>query len=215
MGDDLARGDDVAASRALERISDADRERAAELVRAAFGDGRIDLDEIDGRLGAVMAARTRGDLEAALVHLPGADAVLAATQLLVPGAAGEPTPIKGTHARIHRTGRWDVPSHLVVKLVHSSLVLDFMEAVLPGSEIRVDVDFTHSKLRVIVPDDIMVEASGLDQHGSKVRLQPSHITAPPRAVVRLGGRLHWSKVTAVPPGRRRLRAMRKGTRPSS
>ena len=63
--------------RALQRVSDAERERAAEFVRAAVTDGRLDLDEIDVRLGAALAARTRGDLEAALIDLPGAEAVLA------------------------------------------------------------------------------------------------------------------------------------------
>ncbi|MBB5791158.1 DUF1707 SHOCT-like domain-containing protein [Jiangella mangrovi] len=55
MGDEpVRRGDE--ASWALERVSDADRERGAELVRTAYGDGRIGLDEIDERLGAVMSA---------------------------------------------------------------------------------------------------------------------------------------------------------------
>ncbi|WP_051426343.1 DUF1707 SHOCT-like domain-containing protein [Jiangella gansuensis] len=217
MGDELARGGDAAASRALERVSDADRERAAEFVQTALGDGRIGLDEIDERLGAVMAARTRGDLEAALVHLPGADAALATTQPVVPatGRASEPTTINGTHARIRRTGRWEVPAHLVVTMVHSWMVLDLMEADLPGPEIRVDVDLTHSRLRVIVPDDIRVEDSGLEQHGSTVSVEPARGTTSPRAVVRLSGRLHWSKVAAEPPGWRRRRELRKAARRSS
>jgi hypothetical protein len=211
MGDEPVRREDGAAAGALERISDADRERAAELVQAAFGDGRIGVEEIDERLGAVMAARTRGDLGAALVHLPGADAVLAATQSVVPAAsrAGEPTTINGTHARIKRTGRWDVPAHLVVTLVHSKLVLDLTEADLPGPEIRVDADLTHSRLRVIVPDDIRVVESGVEQHGSKVRVEPVPGATPPRAVVHVTGRLSWSKVTAVGPGRRRRRELRR------
>lgn len=195
----------------LERISDADRERAADLVQAALGDGRIGMDEIDERLGAVLAARTRGDLEVALVHLPGADAVLAATHPVVPAAsrAGEPTTISGTHTRIHRTGRWDVPAHLVVTLVHSSLVLDLTEARLPGPQLRVDVDLTHSRLRLIVPGDLLVEAGELEQTGAKVRLEPAHDTASPRAVVRLSGRLHWSRVASGAPGWRRRRALRR------
>ncbi|WP_116951260.1 DUF1707 SHOCT-like domain-containing protein [Jiangella endophytica] len=215
MGDEPGRREDLAASQALQRVSDADRERAAELVRAAYGDGRIGVDEIDERLGAVMAARTRGDLEAALVHLPGADDVLAATHpVLAVSRAGEPTTINGTHARIERTGRWEVPAHLVVTLVHSSVVLDLMEAVLPGPEIRVDVDLTHSRLRVIVPDDVRVDVSNLEQHGSKVRVDPRGDAAAPRAVVRLTGRLGWSRVAAAAPGRRRRRELRKAARPS-
>lgn len=211
MGDDVARREDGAGSRALERVSDADRERAAEFVQAALGDGRIGLDEIDERLGAVLAARTRGDLEAALVHLPGADAVLAAAGPVLPAPrpAGEPATISGTHAKMQRTGRWEVPAHLVVTLVHSSLVLDLTEAVLPGPELRVDADLTHSRLRLIVPDDIRVEAADLEEHGSKVRVEPGQNATSPRAVVRVTGRLQWSRVAAVAPGRRRRRELRR------
>ncbi|WP_053202738.1 DUF1707 SHOCT-like domain-containing protein [Jiangella muralis] len=211
MGDDVARREDGAGSLALERVSDADRERAAEFVQAALGDGRIGLDEIDERLGAVLAARTRGDLEAALVHLPGADAVLTTAGSVAPAPrpAGEPATINGTHARMQRTGRWEVPAHLVVTLVHSSLVLDLTEAALPGPELRVDADLTHSRLRLIVPDDIRVEATDLEEHGSKVRVEPAHSATPPRAVVRVTGRLQWSRVAAVAPGRRRRRELRR------
>jgi hypothetical protein len=45
------------------RISDADRERVAGLLRVAASEGRLDLAELDERLGAVYAARTRGDIE--------------------------------------------------------------------------------------------------------------------------------------------------------
>ncbi|SDT12404.1 DUF1707 domain-containing protein [Jiangella sp. DSM 45060] len=213
MGDDVGRREDGAESRALERVSDADRERAAEFVRTALGDGRIGLDEIDERLGAVLGARTRGDLAAALVHLPGADAVLAAAEP-VPATrrAGEPVTITGTHARMQRSGRWEVPAHLVVTLVHSSLVLDLTEADLPGPLLRVDADLTHSRLRLIVPDDIRVEATDLDEHGSKVRFEPARNDTPPRAVVRVTGRLQWSKVSAAAPGRGRRRLLRRADR---
>ncbi|SEE89696.1 DUF1707 SHOCT-like domain-containing protein [Jiangella alba] len=206
MGDDVARREE----RALERVSDADRERAAEFVRTALGDGRIGLEEIDERLGAVLGARTRGDLEAALVHLPGADAVLAAAEpVSATRPAGEPVTITGTHARMQRSGRWDVPTHLVVTLVHSSLVLDLTEVVLPGPQLLIDADLTHSRLRLIVPDDVRVEATDLDEHGSKLRFEPARNDIPARAVVRVTGRLQWSRVTAVAPGRRRRRLRRR------
>ena len=38
------------------RASDADRERVAEVLRAAAGDGRLTLEELDERLDAVFAA---------------------------------------------------------------------------------------------------------------------------------------------------------------
>ena len=52
------------------RCSDLDRERVAETLRAATGDGRLTLTELEERLGAVYAARTYGELEPALADLP-------------------------------------------------------------------------------------------------------------------------------------------------
>jgi hypothetical protein len=45
------------------RASDADREAAAERLRQACLEGRLDSDELDQRLGEAYAARWTGDLE--------------------------------------------------------------------------------------------------------------------------------------------------------
>jgi Domain of unknown function (DUF1707)/2TM domain len=52
------------------RVSDADREHLVERLRRAAGEGRLDLAELDERLTAAYAARTRGDLEALVRDLP-------------------------------------------------------------------------------------------------------------------------------------------------
>src|SRR4051794_33856270 len=45
------------------RASDADREAAAERVRQACFEGRLDSEELEARLGEVYAARWTGDLQ--------------------------------------------------------------------------------------------------------------------------------------------------------
>jgi len=52
------------------RVADADREKVAEVVRAAVGAGYFDLDEADRRLQAVYAATVRGDLVGITADLP-------------------------------------------------------------------------------------------------------------------------------------------------
>src|SRR5690242_8681909 len=52
------------------RISDADRHRVAEVLREAAGEGRLGLEELDGRLEATYAARTYADLVPITVDLP-------------------------------------------------------------------------------------------------------------------------------------------------
>ncbi len=49
------------------RASDAEREAAADVLRTAASEGRLDTDELDERVGQVYAARTRGEL-ATLTH---------------------------------------------------------------------------------------------------------------------------------------------------
>ena len=52
------------------RVSDAEREAAAAEVREHFASGRLDQEELNERLSAVFAARTRGDLTAVFTDLP-------------------------------------------------------------------------------------------------------------------------------------------------
>jgi hypothetical protein len=53
------------------RVSDAEREHVAGLLNRALERGLLDLDEFSTRLTAAMAARTRGELNALLLDLPG------------------------------------------------------------------------------------------------------------------------------------------------
>lgn len=53
------------------RAADADRERAAEVLRTGFAEGRLDKDEYDTLLGQVYSAQTYGDLVTLTSQLPG------------------------------------------------------------------------------------------------------------------------------------------------
>jgi hypothetical protein len=48
----------------------ADRERTIDVLKAAFGEGRLSKDEFDSRSARVLAARTYGDLAALVADLP-------------------------------------------------------------------------------------------------------------------------------------------------
>ena len=58
--------------RATLRASDADRERIAEQLRHATGEGRLLAEELEERLERTFAARTYGELDAVVADLPGA-----------------------------------------------------------------------------------------------------------------------------------------------
>jgi hypothetical protein len=52
------------------RVSDAEREAAAAELQEHFASGRLNQDELDERLAAAFAAKTRGDLNALFTDLP-------------------------------------------------------------------------------------------------------------------------------------------------
>ena len=53
------------------RTSDEERESAVTLLREHGAAGRLDVDELEQRIGAAYAARTHGELEALFGDLPG------------------------------------------------------------------------------------------------------------------------------------------------
>jgi hypothetical protein len=56
------------------RAADADRDRAADILSAAYSEGRLSRDEYDARLGNALAARTYADLDQLVSDLPAARA---------------------------------------------------------------------------------------------------------------------------------------------
>jgi hypothetical protein len=67
------------------RASHADRERAVDVLKAAFAEGRLDQDEYTERVGQVHISRTYGDLAALTADLPAGP-----LGTLVPGPGSAP-----------------------------------------------------------------------------------------------------------------------------
>src|SRR5439155_17277911 len=68
---------DVSADPPALRASDAERERAVELLRAQAGEGRLTLEELAQRIETAYASRTREELERITADLPAATAASA------------------------------------------------------------------------------------------------------------------------------------------
>ncbi|MFI5063077.1 MAG: DUF1707 domain-containing protein, partial [Streptosporangiales bacterium] len=133
------------------RVSDADREQAAEVLRTAAGDGRITIDELDERLEAAYGAKTYGDLAAVTADLPLAGPKPPA----VPGAAVPAQPgtfpadrIGGTPgpgvsiavmSGVDRAGGWVVPPRHTVFTLMGGVQLDLREARFSEREVTIDV----------------------------------------------------------------------------
>jgi Domain of unknown function (DUF4190)/Domain of unknown function (DUF1707) len=77
------------------RASDADRDRTADALKAAFVDGRLTKDELDARLDRLYNARTYADLDALTDDLPAwmrPGALAAPGQLVHPARPGAIVP---------------------------------------------------------------------------------------------------------------------------
>jgi Domain of unknown function (DUF1707) len=157
------------ADRRLLRVSDADREQAAEVLRQAAGDGRISFDELDQRLDAAYKARTYGDLTEVTADLPAPGQPPPAPVAIAPGTfppariGGEPG--AGVSVAIlggvDRGGTWVVPPRHSVVAVLGGVQLDLREARFSQREVTIDVFTLMGGVDITVGDDVEVDVSGV------------------------------------------------------
>lgn len=156
------------------RASDADRERVAEVLRAAAADGRIGLDELDERLEQLYAAKTYGELEPVVEDLPGlADVRPGPSPAVTPKrevpqrVGGAPTSrvAKAIFGGVSRRGQWVVPAHYRVKAVFGGVELDLREARLESAEVTIESKAVFGGVSIVVPPDVTVIMEGTGVFG--------------------------------------------------
>ena len=140
------------------RISDADREFAAERLREAWAEGRITVMELETRLEEVYAAVYAADLRQPLAELPGGDVV---APPLGGKAGAKPTVLRAGAAGIKRTGEWIVPARLQVKGGMGSVVLDFCEAEIRHSVVQIELKLGTGSVKLILPDRATADVDAL------------------------------------------------------
>jgi len=166
------------------RVSDDERAHVLALLEKATGRGLIDIDEYAERSGKVIAARTRRDLNAVLIDLPGlqiggrsVDAATAATRPVAqpgPGYSGAVPPtggvleLLGWGARTFK-GYWTVPPLIVVGGTGASTRLDFTQAQLVSNTVTVEFRSNYGgAAEFIVPVGSTVRVDGLQMRGGHV-----------------------------------------------
>jgi len=156
------------------RVSDAEREHAADVLRRAAGDGRITFDELDERLTAAYAAKTYGELAAVTEDLPEAGPQPPAVTAPMPPAAAAArfpetrfggTPGSGISVAVmseaHRTGGWVVPPSYTAVAIMGAVNLDLREAQFSGHEITIQTFALMGGIDIIVDEEIAVDVSGI------------------------------------------------------
>jgi hypothetical protein len=141
------------------RISDADRDRAAEVLREAHAQGRISIDELDERLTSVYNAKTFADLVPVTRDLPAAQ-----------DAATAPAPARGRiggTARFKlslailggasREGQWVVPPEYTAVATLGGIKLDMRDATFAEAETTIKAVAVMGGMEITVPEDADVE----------------------------------------------------------
>ena len=150
------------------RASDADRERVANVLREAAGDGRLTMDELDERLDAVYAAKTYAELEPITHDLPDAGAAHAPAPSLA--APRDPARFGGTPTSsgavailggFTRKGDWVVPKEFTAFMFMGGGEIDLRDARFSEREVTIHIVAIMGGCEVIVPDDATVYVTGI------------------------------------------------------
>ncbi|GAB3440246.1 DUF1707 domain-containing protein [Streptomonospora sediminis] len=149
--------------RAALRASDADRDRAADILGAALAEGRISQEEHSDRTDAAYAARTLGELAPLTADLPdaaaGAGPAPAGPHGDTGGMVRAPNGtenIRSVLAAAVRKGRWLVEPRTNVATVLGATELDMRSAVLSQHEVTVRVTLLLGALKLVVPPGVNV-----------------------------------------------------------
>jgi hypothetical protein len=171
------------------RASDADRERVADQLRQASGEGRLTVDELDERLTSCYSARTVNELSRLTADIVPRDPASLSTPVpdrptVRPGPGGTST-IVSIMGGNDRKGRWRVASRLNVVSIMGGADLDFTQAEFAQRETTITVFSLMGGNDLRVPDGVEVHVSKfalMGGHGVKLSDAPPPPGAP---VIRL------------------------------
>src|SRR6201997_2098700 len=134
------------------RASDTDRDRVLAMLGDAMSDGRLTAEEHAERVQRAIAARTLGELAELTADL----AVSSAQPVRLDGGKV----IAGIFGPARRDGRWVVPESLSVTAMFGEVEIDFTQAILQASRVRLYGTVMGGRLRIVVPDGVSVVMTG-------------------------------------------------------
>jgi len=152
--------------------SDAERERAGEVLRQASVEGRLTLDEFSQRIEQALVARTRDELQSVTRDLP-AIAPSGAVQ-----GARPRLPVRSSisiMSGVERKGFWRVDEETLAVSVMGSCKLDLRGAAISAPVTTITAYAVMGSVDVIVPFGVEVELEGIAIMGSR----EAKLTGPP------------------------------------
>ncbi|MFC4051782.1 DUF1707 domain-containing protein [Actinomadura syzygii] len=183
------------------RAGDADRERVAQVLRDAAGDGRLTLAELDERLDAVYAAKTYADLAPITRDLPSPGDAAPPPSAPVSGAPDR-RPVEGAPSwstgigvmsGFRRSGVWNVPRRFRAFAFWGGGKIDLREARFTEPVTTITALALMGGFEIIVPDDVTVHVNGIGiMGGFDQRASGPGVPGAPTVVVR--GFAFWGGV---------------------
>jgi len=141
------------------RASDADRERTADILRRAAGEGRLTMEELEERLQITYETRTHAELEklTADVVVPG-EQQAASSRMPVRRDGPEPKNwLISVMSGHDRKGKWRVGRNLKVVNVMGGSDLDLNDAELADDYVEITVVSVMGGASIRVPDGLNVQ----------------------------------------------------------
>ncbi|GAA2806963.1 DUF1707 domain-containing protein [Kitasatospora paracochleata] len=191
------------------RASDADRERVAELLRDAYAEGRLTVDEHAERIEAAYGARTFGELAPLTRDLPAAAAAGAVPRIsmekpplrapgpALPPARTESPSMVAVFGGATRKGRWRVGSHLRAVAIFGGVDIDLSDAVFESPEVVIEVVAVFGGVDIKVPENVSLHGSGVGVFGG-FDVQEQTAADPYAPVVRVKGGAVFGGCSARP-----------------
>lgn len=142
------------------RVSDQERDAVAQILQAAFAEGRLDDGEFDERMRAALTARTAADLDTLTADLPSGPPRPAAP---APSVVTGPAPGRFAVAyknSVRRGGRWRVPGRFTCVVYKGDGRLDLRAAELTAHVTTVVAVAYKSRVDVLVPPGARIEMDG-------------------------------------------------------
>ena len=173
------------------RASYEDRDRVAETLRIAAGDGRLSADELDQRLEAALTARTYGELAALTRDLP---AVRGA-----PSAPRELVRIDCHSSVTRRDGRWLVPRRMEIQVSSGTVTLDFTDAVITTPSLDIEAEVHSGTLNLVTRPGVTVHTDDVMVSSGVVKVKAGDAPAPAILRIQVTGKVVSGVIRARPP----------------
>lgn len=186
------------------RASDHDRQLVADLLNAAYAEGRITMAEHSERVDTVWQAKTMGDLSDLTADLTGAAPVVQyQTQpvhnaLVQPGLRTAPNSTTTIMGTTRREGQWHMPASNQASVLMGDAIYDLREATLESAETVLQIHCLMGDVKIFVPEGMEVrdETTKIMADGKTRGLRA---TAAPSATLVLKGLLIMGDIKVTGP----------------